>query len=223
MIERSSERSLERLLFDRSIERSIERSRPWIIHDAKARSNTRHNTLPYFSPNYAGIIRKGLHPALAMEESEDNGNRYDVEGEGEIEVPNIRLKKRCLPSNLCWKTLLWSGFAMAYLLFGGLIFTLAERPNELDRIDTAQMEREEARRQLELLINQTIATIVNFTNGTVNETQATALVEGVANVSAVFALTFLKLQRETSPLWTYSSAVFFASTVITTIGKGNRF
>ena len=157
-----------------------------------------------------------------MDESGDNGNRYDVEGEDEIE-PNIRLKKRCLPSNLCWKTLLWSGFVMTYLLFGGLIFTLAERPNELNRIDTAQTEREEVSRQLELFINQTIDTIVDFTNGTVNETQATALVERVANVSAVFALASQELQSETSPLWTYSSAVFFAATVVTTIGKGNRF
>ena len=78
-------------------------------------------------------------PTLQLSDHFNNyyGNRYDVEGEDEIE-PNIRLKKRCLPSNLCWKMLLWSGFVMAYLLFGGLIFTLAERPNELNRIDTAQ-------------------------------------------------------------------------------------
>ena len=132
--------------------------------------------------------------------------------------PKPSFRKRCCSWGLGWKTLLWLAITTVYVLFGGLIFTLAERPNEIDTVSAAVAQREELS---ELLQEGTeaITALVMTTNDTMMAEEARELIERVVNLSATLALASQEMQAERSPLWTYSPSVFFSTTVITTIGK----
>lgn len=109
---------------------------------------------------------------------------------------------------------------MVYVLFGGLIFTLAERPNEIDTVSAAVAQREELSQLLQESTEAVNAALVMTANDTMTAREARELVERVVNLSATLALASQELQAERSALWTYSPSVFFSTTVITTIGKG---
>ena len=79
-----------------------------------------------------------------------------------------------------------------------------EGPSERDRIAEAQTRLNELR---ERIINNISA------SGMLNRTQAAALVYLIGNLSAAEA-TF-----DDSRNWEFGPAIFFASTVVTTIGK----
>ena len=117
-----------------------------------------------------------------------------------------------------WKLFIWFCVLAAYLLFGGLIFTLAERPNEVDQVAQVTARREELQRVLDEAKDNVTAELT-ARNETLTESEAAELVDRLANVSASLALALQELQSEASPLWTYSTSLFFCATIVTTIGQ----
>lgn len=112
--------------------------------------------------------------------------------------------------NNYWKCVGLGVSVMVYLLIGGRLFNAVERPNELQML-------EDARQEMNNSINEFIQLLTNSTNLTEEEAvnmtaQFLLLGEAAANAQS-------NLAAETNPIWDYSSAIFFASTVITTIGK----
>lgn len=118
-----------------------------------------------------------------------------------------KAKRFCTTWNIYWKALVWFALVSVYLLVGGALFMAAERPNEQDEID-------EARRNREVALNFLQATFVNLSNGTLTEEEAITLV----NDLVVFFDNLEEDPAESNPQWEYAPAVFFATTVITTIG-----
>ena len=102
-------------------------------------------------------------------------------------------------------------FAVAfYLTFGGIIFSAVEGSNEQMRIQQVQKDRINA-------FNNLTELLMNLTNMTEEEAR-----------NATFALVILgeiasrSIPAELNPIWDYSSAFFFSSTVITTIGESEN-
>ena len=104
-----------------------------------------------------------------------------------------------------------------YLLVGGFFFNLIERPNEIREIQQAQEEREAAAVLFTEQVDNFTEMIVNLTNLT--EEQARSLTDTIVQGAIFVANTSQLLPAETNPIWDYASAVFFASTVVTTIGE----
>ena len=104
-----------------------------------------------------------------------------------------------------WKLLIMFFVVFVYLMIGGLIFNATERPNELQTIEDAQNARNQA-------FVDIVQMLVNSTN--LNKEQALNLTTTL--------IVLAERAGETIPsnsIWDFSSAVFFATTVITTIGK----
>ncbi len=120
-----------------------------------------------------------------------------------------RAKRCCTTWNIYWAALGWFVIVVTYLLVGGAIFFAAERPNEEDEIDEARREREAA---LDYLQER----LINLSNGSLSDEAAASLVDDLA----VYFDRLGEIPAESSPQWEYGPAVFFASTVITTIGQG---
>ena len=114
---------------------------------------------------------------------------------------------RILTMNIYWRTLFLSIVTMIYILIGGAIFSAVERPNEASQNQAMVEANETYYRQLGLLV-EIIANNTNFTTE-----QASALVEGVGK-AAVNVSSFTVADN-----WLYGSAVFFVTTVVTTIGE----
>lgn len=111
--------------------------------------------------------------------------------------------------NSYWQLLVLAVAVGIYLLVGGAIFNAVERPNELRRIqESAENQRNAIAEFTELLLNST-----NLTQEEAENVTTRFLELGVVAAEAVENLRF-----EANPIWDYSSAVFFASTVVTTIG-----
>ena len=92
-----------------------------------------------------------------------------------------------------------------YLVIGASIFTALERPNELRSIEERQQSQAEA-------VDNIIQYLVNNTN----MTEAEAMNETVLMFSLGVAVC---ASLPTPQIWDFSSAFFFVSTVVTTIGK----
>lgn len=147
----------------------------------------------------------------------------------DLETPMgcFRCQKKACASCWCsfnnyWKALACFSVVFVYLLIGGAIFTAAERPNEIRSIEEAQMERVEAQEALTELRMEIISTITNNTNLTME--QAENFVDDLVSASKNLSNALESVPAEvTGPIWDFASAVFFASTVITTIGKKTQF
>ena len=117
----------------------------------------------------------------------------------------------CCTLNNYWKSVIWCSIVVAYLLLGGLFFTLAERPAERERaeeVTVANATLEAARRGI-------IAAVVRNSNLTA---------EQVAEMLQNFTATSQRLNdalvaTSAGQVWDFASAVFFCVTVITTIGE----
>ena len=111
------------------------------------------------------------------------------------------------------------GVLVAYLLLGGLFFFAVERPNEMAKVEQVQLERLEARQALDEFRKTLDRYFANLTNR--SETR-----EGIRNRTDILielakrvAVTSRTIRAERDPTWDYASSVFFASTVVTTIGE----
>ena len=113
--------------------------------------------------------------------------------------------------NSTYAAIAWGLTVLVYVLVGGAFFLLAERPNEVREIEQAQAARARAQDLLvELVMN-----LSNGSFGELNATEAEAVVNDLVELADALAL----LPAETSPIWEYGPSVFFATTVVTTIGK----
>lgn len=120
-------------------------------------------------------------------------------------------KRCCCTWNIYWKALVWLTIVVAYLLFGGLIFAAAERPNELMEIQLASTTRDTARTNItNMLIDLTSC----------NDAVCMEEIESVVDNISELVSAFQEIPSEANPIWEYGPAVYFASTVITTIGYG---
>ena len=117
----------------------------------------------------------------------------------------------CCSINNYWKSLIWLAIIFAYLLLGGLFFSLAERPAELARTEEAAA----AKVALQMERDQLVQVIVN--NSNLTEEQTIEFLDGFANASE--RLNEALAATETVQVWDFASAVFFCVTVVTTIGK----
>ena len=138
-------------------------------------------------------------------EDEEARDRED-EGNAACECNRVCLRNACY---FHWKTFVLFLVISVYLLVGGAIFVALEGPNEQRRIEEAlfnQSRLDEVERYV----------VGNITaRGQLNETEAQALVDLISNLSQAAA------NLDTSRNWEYGPAVFFATTVITTIGEYN--
>ncbi len=169
-----------------------------------------HSTLTLTS-----MAAHALHvPAVPLYNETDGAN-------GDEEVENVQLclprcsrgtiKRHCCTWNVYWGAVIWCSLVVTYLLVGGGLFYAAERPHEEDEIDRARREREVA-------LDYLTEVFVNLSNGpnlNLSEQAAGALVDELAE----FFDQLDEIPAESSPSWEYGTSVFFAITVITTIGQ----
>ena len=118
------------------------------------------------------------------------------------------LLRTCCNMNIYWRTLIWFTIVLVYLLIGGAIFYGFERPNEQQQ-NTLKIQ---ANQTLFQTINKTIEFLI--TNGRFSQELATELVFNISRLS-MDASSINTLTNN----WEYPSSVFFASTVVTTIGN----
>ena len=117
----------------------------------------------------------------------------------------------CCSINNYWKSVIWCTIILVYLLLGGLFFSLAERPAELERaaeVDAANATLLAARDEL-------IASVVN--NSNLTEDQVSEILQNFTAASQ--RLTDALDATEVVQVWDFASAVFFCVTVVTTIGE----
>ena len=118
--------------------------------------------------------------------------------------------RRCLCSwNIYWKALVWLCVVVVYMI-------LAEQENERKTMELAHLEREEAIWEFNRTKHAFVEFIANSSNLSYDE---------VANLTAgVVAVTRRLTQAEQlptnqNPIWEFGPAIFFATTVMTTIGQ----
>ena len=135
------------------------------------------------------------------------------DGEGDVKcTPRCDAeccRQCCCSWNKYWKALVWLAVVIAYLGFGGLVFVLAESPNERETIMNVQTERLMAQRAFNQSRDTLVERIVNSSNLTYEE--AVNLTDGILAVATRLATASQELPEETNPIWEYGPCSFFAS------------
>lgn len=149
--------------------------------------------------------------------NEDSDDKEEEDDNVDTPIGCLRCRKdacrKCWCSiNNYWKSLVWLTIIFVYLLLGGLFFSLAERPAEIERIEEANA----AQLALTTERNLLVAMVVNNSNLTEEET--IAFLQRFVNASE--RLNDALAATDAGEVWDFASAVFFCVTVVTTIGKG---
>ena len=159
----------------------------------------------------SGDTRPHLLAEMAneLEKTSEDEEVIDKEDEATAtcECNRVCLRNACCSWNLHWQTLVLFFVISVYLIVGGAIFVALEGPDEQRRIEEAQVNKSRLDEVERYIIGNITAT------GELNETEAQALVDLIRNLSQAAA------NLDTSRNWEYGPAVFFATTVITTIGE----
>ena len=131
------------------------------------------------------------------------------------EVPLSCLKcnkdscRRCwCTCNKYWQSVVVFGFILGYLALGATVFYAIERPEEEDRIEAAESD-----------VTSSFESIVSLLTTNTNATDE--LARNLTDEILTFSGTYIEandILDPDNPNWEWTSSLFFASTVITTIG-----
>ena len=143
-----------------------------------------------------------------LAEEKEETSPIDEETRPWCECNKACLTRLCCSLNIYWRTLILLIIVLVYLFIGAAIFSALERPNET-RNNQAEID---ANKTYFNLLGTVVDLLVNNSNYT--RENATELVRAIAE-PAIGAS-----DVNPSNNWEYGSSIFFAITVITTIGYG---
>lgn len=123
----------------------------------------------------------------------------------------ITCKKVCLMCGSQWPLLVLFLIIVLYIVLGGVIFHILEGPAEIQSIERAMMVRNETIDELAVML-----TWMNMSDADGIPFHA---MDEFLELGAALAVATELVSRQHNLIWDYHSAVFFASTVITTIGN----
>ena len=112
-----------------------------------------------------------------------------------------RCKRYWKSFNSVYQSILLGGLVVLYLLIGAAIFVALEAPDELQRISRIQATREAIRNNISMTYNITAKEVEAIIERFSAACQSDLLVS------------------DTTRIWEFGTAVFFATTVVTTIGE----
>lgn len=145
-----------------------------------------------------------------MAELAEKDTMKDKSGDAEAQAAMFSresVRNCCCTWNRNWRLAVLFVIISIYIFVGGGIFVGLEGPNERDRIADALVNET----MLKMLRQSLVGNIT--ASGSLNESQAYRLVYLIGNLSVAQA------NLDTSRNWEFGPAVFFASTVVTTIGE----
>lgn len=120
--------------------------------------------------------------------------------------------KCCTTWNVYWQATIFSVILALYLIVGGAIFVALERPAESQRAADAE-------RQIQIANETILRTILNISN--VTEAMAQNVTNNFLTLMSQLAPQIVAVNKARTPLWQLGPAIFFTTTVVTTIGYGN--
>lgn len=141
---------------------------------------------------------------MAREDKKDDDEEED---EQDFECSRAYCTRLFCQMNIYWQTLILFAIVVLYLLIGGAIFLALEQPAEIRRNEELMTINATYYRALESVSVQ----LANLTNLTVSEAENFLRIIGEAAINVSSDLP--------TNNWDYGSAVFFATTVVTTIGN----
>ena len=143
-----------------------------------------------------------------LAEEKEETSPVDEETRPWCECNKACLTRLCCSINIYWKTVILLTVVLVYLFIGGAIFSALERPNEIQN-NQAEIDANETYFNL-------LGTVVDYlvNNSNFTRENATELVRAIGD--AVIGASDVSPSNN----WEYGSSIFFAITVISTIGYG---